>query len=195
MAKLLMMEGNIKKSRDRADSLGVRWASQVYSDAISAHFPEIKIDTVCAADPGASLPDWCNIDDYDGLVIGGSGLHAYDTDPAVTNQIELLKCFAETGKPILGSCWGLQIAVIAAGGRVGLSPNGREIVFARKIRLTEDGKNHPFMAGRAPYFDVPCIHYDEVTELPANATLLCSNDHSLVQGAIVPVGNSRVWAV
>jgi GMP synthase (glutamine-hydrolysing) len=34
-----------------------------------------------------------------------------------------------------------------------------------------------------------------VTNLPSGATLLASNDHSLVQAAVVPVGVSKVWAV
>jgi GMP synthase (glutamine-hydrolysing) len=50
-------------------------------------------------------------------------------------------------------------------------------------------------AGKGAVFDAPCIHYDEVTRLPDNATLLASNAHSVVQAAVVPVGRSEVWAV
>ena len=35
-----------------------------------------------------------------GFVVSGSALHAYDTDFAVTNQIELLKQAAEAGLPV-----------------------------------------------------------------------------------------------
>jgi GMP synthase (glutamine-hydrolysing) len=34
-----------------------------------------------------------------------------------------------------------------------------------------------------------------VRSLPGGAQLLCSNPHSSVQGAIVPLGRSSVWAV
>jgi len=44
-------------------------------------------------------------------------------------------------------------------------------------------------------FDAPCIHYDEVTRLPDNATLLAANAHSAVQAALIPLGRSTVWAV
>ena len=152
-------------------------------------------DWVNAADEGQMPPNGRAVTSYDGLIIGGSGLHAYDQTFAVTNQIEMLREFAQTGKPILGSCWGLQIAVIAAGGKVDLSPNGREIGFARKMQLTEAGKTHPFMAGKPDVYDAPCIHYDEITQMPEDAILLSGNAHSAVQAAIVPVEKSEVWAV
>lgn len=190
-----MMEGNNLASREKAKKLGVRTASEVYIEAIRAHFPDLEIDVVNAADRGEGLASGAVFTDYDGMVIGGSGLRAFEPTFEVTNQIEMLKAFAETGLPILGSCWGLQIAVIAAGGVVGPSPNGREIGFARKIMLNDAGRAHPYFAGKPRVFDAPCIHYDEITSLPGDATLLCSNAHSEVQGAIVPVGKSEVWAV
>ncbi|MEO0032968.1 MAG: hypothetical protein RIS94_2726, partial [Pseudomonadota bacterium] len=84
---------------------------------------------------------------------------------------------------------------VAAGGTVGRSPRGREVGFARKIRLTDAGKGHPMFARKAPVFDAPCIHYDEVTRLPEGATLLAANAHSAVQAAVIPLGRSEVWAV
>ena len=195
MTRLLMMEGNTLEKQAEATLLGVRNATEVYRQAIHAHFPDLELEVLHAADKGQSLPKGRSVDDYDGMVISGSGLHAYDDIFEVTNQIEWLKSFAQTGKPILGSCWGLQIAVIAAGGKVDLSPNGREIGIARKIGLTNAGRAHPFLTGKPALFDAPCIHYDEVTVLPEGSTLLASNAHSHVQAATIPVGKSEVWAV
>lgn len=195
MVKLLLMEGNPLALQKKARSLGVRTTSEIYTIAIHAHFPDLELDVLHAADKGQLLPEGRSLDDYAGMVITGSSLHAYDQSFEVLNQIEWLKTFAETGKPILGSCWGLQIAAIASGGKVEPSKNGREIGVARKILLTPEGKSHPFFANKPEVFDAPCIHYDEITELPEGSVLLCSNAHSLVQGAIVPVGNSEVWGV
>ncbi len=44
-------------------------------------------------------------------------------------------------------------------------------------------------------FDAPCIHDDEIESLPCGSTLLCSNAHSDVQGALIPVERSLVWGV
>ena len=61
---------------------------------------------------------------------------------------------------------------MAAGGEVAFNPKGREVGFARKILLNEAGAKHPMFKGKAPVFDAPCIHYDEVIRLPESATLL-----------------------
>jgi GMP synthase (glutamine-hydrolysing) len=195
MTKLLLMEGNPAAMRARAHELGVRTSSEVYAEAIAAHYPDFTLDVVNAADPDGTIPGGNSLGSYDGLVITGSALHAYDPEFAVTNQIAMLAAAGETGLPIFGSCWGLQIAVVAAGGTVEQSPKGREVGFARKIMPTEAGRGHPMLAGKGQVFDAPCIHYDEVTRLPGTATLLASNAHSAVQAALVPVGKSEVWAV
>ena len=195
MTRLLMMEGNTKDRRARAATLGVRSSSQIYRIAVHAHFPDIEIDVINAADEDGEIPHGRGFNDYDGFIISGSSLHAYDSDFAVTNQIAVLREAADAGLPILGSCWGLQIAAVAAGGEVGLSPNGREVGFARKIEKTSAGEFHPLLLARGVAYDAPCIHYDEVIRLPEGATLLATNDHSNVQAAVIPLGKSQVWAV
>ncbi|ODU70061.1 MAG: hypothetical protein ABT11_09755 [Novosphingobium sp. SCN 66-18] len=195
MTRLLLMEGNTADKRARAAELGVRSSSEIYALAILAHYPGFELDVVNAADADWAIPGGRSFADYDGFVVTGSSLHAYDREFAVTNQIAMLRDAAEAGLPVFGSCWGLQIAVMAAGGQVEYNPRGREVGFARKIVRTQAGADHPMFEGKGAVFDAPCIHYDEVTRLPDSATLLASNAHSLVQAAIVPVGRSEVWAV
>lgn len=195
MIRLLLMEGNTAERRARARSLNVRSSSEIYAEAISAHFPDIALDVLNGADEGEAMPEGRTWTDYAGLVITGSALHAYDDNFAVTNQVALVTQAADAGLPIFGSCWGLQIAAVAAGGVVEYNPRGREVGFARKIALNEAGRAHPMFARKASVFDAPCIHYDEVTRLPPGATLLASNAHSAVQAAVIPLGRSEVWAV
>lgn len=192
--RILMMEGNPIAVQQKAKSIGVDTASNVYTRAIRQFDTQVEIDIVNAAD-GEKVPPGKSYQDYAGMVISGSSLRAFEDSAEVKNQIDLLIDFAKTGKPILGSCWGLQIAAIAAGGEVGPSKNGRELGVARKIDLTPEGIEHTFMQGKPAFYDAPCIHYDEVTRLPNSATLLCGNAHSAVQGAIIPVENSEVWGV
>ncbi len=195
MTRLLLMEGNTAAFCARARGLKVRTTSEIYIEAIAAHYPDITLDVMHGADQGAAIPDGLSWADYAGFVITGSALHAYDAEFAVTNQIELLKQAAEAGLPVFGSCWGLQIAAIAAGGEVAFNPRGREVGFARKILLNEAGAAHPMFKDKALVFDAPCIHYDEVVRLPEGATLLASNAHSEIQAAVIPLANSEVWAV
>jgi GMP synthase (glutamine-hydrolysing) len=195
MPRLLLLDGNTVERQRAAVHKKSRSPGMVFADTLAVHFPDVDVDRVNAAEPGDVLPPGMALADYDGLAIGGSGLHAYDDAPEVTRQIELVRAFADTGGPILGCCWGLQIAVIAAGGTVRRSPKGREIVFARKITLTDTGRAHPMYAGKPSVFDAPCIHFDEIDSLPPDASLLCSNHHSEVQGATFALGRSEVWGV
>lgn len=195
MTRLLLLEGNTADKRARARELGVRNSSEIYAQAIAVHFPDIELDILNGADEGAKIPKGRALSDYHGFVVTGSSLHAYDRDFAVANQIALITEAAEKGLPIFGSCWGLQIAVMAAGGDVACHPKGREVGFARKIALTQAGLAHPMFRAKQTVFDAPCIHYDEVVRMPDGATLLASNSHSLVQAAVIPLGRSDVWAV
>ncbi len=58
--------------------------------------------------------------------------------------------------------WAAQIAVVAAGGKCGKNPKGREMGIGRKMGLTSEGRVHPMFVGRSTVFDAYISHYDEV---------------------------------
>jgi len=193
MVRLLLMEGGSAPLRARAQSLGQETSGEIYARALRAEWPDITIDTFFGADEGATPPH--PLDRYDGFVISGSALHAYEEVPEVTRQIEWVCRVGETGMPMLGSCWGLQIASVAAGGEVARNPARAEMGVARKIVPTGAGAMHPLMAGRIGAFDAPCIHYDDVVRLPQGSVLLATNAHCPVQAALIPVGRSRCFGL
>lgn len=195
MTRLLLMEGNVSASRQRAAALGVETPGEIYRRALIAENSELDIETIFGADAGAALPAGRQWEDYAGFVVSGSSLHAYDPEPAVTQQIDLVRQAAEAGLPILGSCWGLQIAAVAGGGTVARNVDRAELGIARKIVPTAQGQAHPLLAGRPAAFDAPCIHYDDVTLLPQGSVVLASNAHCPIQAAVIPLGRSEVWAL
>ena len=195
MLRLLLMEGNAREARQRAAALGVESPGEIYRRALLAEAPELEIEVLFGADPDAALPAGRQWSDYAGFVVSGSGLYAYDPEPAVTRQIEFVRQAAQSGLPILGSCWGLQIAAMAGGGMVARNVDRAELGIARKIAPTAVGRTHPLLAGRPAAFDAPCIHYDDVTLLPPGSVVLAANSHCSVQAAVIPLGRSEVWAV
>ncbi len=195
MDRLLLMDGNPLDRQQAAVAGGSRSPGMVYEDMLVSLFPDMQVDRINAAEPGDVLPANTALDDYDGLVIAGSSLHAYDATPEITRQIDMARAFGETGKPVLGSCWGLQIAVLAAGGDIRRSPNGRELIFSRDITLTPEGREHFLYSGKPDAFDAPCIHLDEVSVLPEGTVVLASNDHSRVQAATFTMGKSEFTGV
>src|SRR4051812_25981545 len=83
--------------------------------------------------------------------------------------------------PVWGSCWGLQLAVMALGGSVRRSPRGRELPIARAITTTDAGRADPLLASRPAVFDALCSHLDEIETLPANSRILAGNEVSAIQ--------------
>jgi GMP synthase (glutamine-hydrolysing) len=112
----------------------------------------------------------------------------------VIRQIELAKEVFAAGVPFFGSCWGLQVAVTAAGGEVRANPRGREFGFARRILLTDEGRQHPLFAGKPSAFEAPAIHRDEIASLPTGAATLAANDFGL-QAAAFDHGRGSFWGV
>ena len=116
-------------------------------------------------------------------LLTGSSLHIYRQEPAVTRQIELMRAIYASGTPCFGSCWGIQVGAVAAGGTVVANPKGREIGLARRITLTEAGRSHPLLAGRPLAFDAPAIHLDTIAVPPPGTTVLASNAYSTAHAA------------
>ena len=51
------------------------------------------------------------------------------------------------------------------------------------------------MAGREDGYSAPCIHRDEVQDLPQDATLIAQNDHCPVQAFACQTGGVDFWGV
>lgn len=185
--RLLIAEGNTQERCDEMTAIGSTIGSNAYTKSIKHVFPDASIDVIFAADQKASLPVGTSFNDYDGLILGGSALNI-PTDaenPKVINQVELAKAAFKSKIPFLGSCWGLQVAAYAAGGVVAINPRGREVGIARKISLTKPGRAAGFYEGKSDAFDSPCIHFDEVTHLPAGSIVLAENNHTGIQAALI----------
>ncbi|MGJ4970059.1 type 1 glutamine amidotransferase [Bradyrhizobium sp. HKCCYLRH1073] len=193
MLRLLVLEGNSLDGRRRWAEVAGATPSESYAAVLRALAPDAAIDIATPADADARLPQ--PIEAYQGIVITGSALNIYQREPESLRQIELVRAIFTQGVPMFGSCWGLQLACVAAGGEVSLNPAGREVGFARKIALTEAGRDHPMHAARGAVFDAPAIHSDIVTRLPPDATVTARNAMSEVQAAEIRSGRGRFWGV
>ena len=193
--RLLVIEGNTAESRAQQLAAGGTIASQGYADLLRDLLPGAFVDICYPADPAEKLPAGMALEGYDGVTITGSALHIYEGGPVITRQVELVRAVLAAGTPIFGSCWGLQVLAVAAGGSVRRNPNGRELGIGRGIRLTEPGRRHPMYVGKADVFDAVTIHLDEVETLAPGMTVLATNAVSQVQGAEVRCGDAVAWGV
>jgi GMP synthase (glutamine-hydrolysing) len=193
--RLLVMEGNTPENRAQHVAAGGSVASTGYAALLQELLPTAVVDICFPADPGANLPNGQALEGYDGVAITGSGLHVYEQSPAVTNQIELARAVLKAGTPVFGSCWGLQVLTVAAGGAVRKNPKGREIGFGRRMKLTEPGRKHPMYVGKPEVFNAPTVHLDEVEAVAPGTTVLATNEVSDVQSAEIRVNGAVAWGV
>ena len=192
--RILVIDGNVAEIRARqAAALGYDSGSG-YARVLRRIDPALRIEIVLAADARPVFPAGVGLADYDGVTMTGSALNVYNGGAPVTRQIELAQAVFAAGVPFFGSCWGLQVAVTAAGGEVRANPRGREFGFARRILLSATGERHRLFAGKPVTFEAPTIHRDEIASLPAGAVALATNDMGL-QAAAFTHGRGTFWGV
>jgi GMP synthase (glutamine-hydrolysing) len=191
---ICILNGYPRSSRENFDRSNVGHPHDMYADVLRHYAPGASIDVLFVADPDVSLPTGVALESYDAYIWTGSDLTIYHDDPRVIRQIELARAIFRVGRPMYGSCWGVQMAAVAAGGEVQKNPKGREWGIARDIRLTESGKNSLLHAGKPERFDGFIMHLDEVTRIPSCATLLATNKHTRVQALEVIYERGTFWA-
>ncbi len=192
--RLCIINGYPKPNREVLTRAGMCGADELYVRVLKKLLPDVRVETLFIADLDTSLPDARQAEGYDGFIWTGSNLTIYEDDPRVTRQIEFSRLIFAIGRPQFGSCWGLQMAAVAAGGEVRKNPRGREMGFARKLHLTAEGRRHPMYEGKPDVFDGFISHLDEVTRLPNGGVLLATNDHTRVQALEVRSGQGVFWA-
>lgn len=181
MTRFLILDAYSQQGRERLASGGVPLAGTMYRNMLQRHRPDSDSDIVCIADPQASLPQ--PLESYDAMLWTGSSLTIYENRPEVSKQIELARQAFKIGVPAYGSCWALQLAIVAAGGEVERSPHGLTFGISYGITLTPEGAAHPVYQGRAQVFDAFASHYDIVKTMSPTSQVLARSHRSNVQAA------------
>jgi len=171
---ILVIDGNRAATRAQQVAAGGQPTGEGYAEVLTRLAP-VRCEIVRPADGEVRLAAG-GLAGYDGVAITGSALNVYDGGAHIERQIELARAVFAHGMPFFGSCWGLQVAVQAAGGRVRPNPRGREFGFARRIELGEAGRAHPMFHGKPAVFEAITVHRDDVERLPEHAVVLATND-------------------
>ena len=125
--RILVVEGNTRAARETHRAAYGLTPSESYAAVLQDIEPGLVCDIALPADEGANLPDPAGLCAYDGIVLTGSHLNVYDATPDIRRQIELMRAVFASRTPSFGSCWGLQVAAVAAGGDVRANPAGWEV--------------------------------------------------------------------
>ena len=190
--RLLVAEGEPLNAREtRRRSVG-RSSGETFLDVLRQLEPSATVHRVKPSDRSKSDLGSLSIIDYDAVFLTGSPLHLWKETPEARRQIDFMRSVFKAATPAFGSCAGLQVACIAAGGSVRAMATP-ESGFARRIAATVAGQRHALLDGRPAAYDAPAVHTDEVEALPPGATLLATNSVSTVQAAEVRCGEGVFW--
>tara|TARA_R110000868_G_scaffold79875_1_gene227084 strand:+ start:530 stop:1327 length:798 start_codon:yes stop_codon:yes gene_type:complete len=193
--KLLIVEGNNEQTRLQRGAAGITPYHLTFQEMLKGLVPKAATGFAFPADGEMGLPTATELQNYDGVLWTGSSLSVLDDIPDVTRQLNFADEVFKSGVPFYGSCWGMQVATVVAGGKVALSGNGLEFGISKPIEVTASGKESPLFEHRKTPFTALCIHYDEVAEAPENAVILASNAHSKVQGMTFDYKNGSFFGV
>ena len=192
---LLVVEGNLQKENDNFRNNGIQTHAESLKDSLGYYEKDLNIDVFNPCSEKTFDKILPKLKKYDGLIWGGSSLNIYNDCIEIRRQISFMKeCFKNI-KNILAICWGMQVAVTAAGGKVKKSENGAHIGIANNIEINENGVNHPLYRLKDQKFNSPAFNFDEVVTLPEGAIHLASNKINKIQSVNFKSGVSDVWGL
>ena len=194
MKKILIVEGNIKEENKNFSNAGIQTHTESLKDSLSYLTNDLVIDVVNPSSDTDIQNFNNNLEKYDGLIWGGSSLNIYNDTPEIRKQIEFMKNCQNKVKNILAICWGMQVAVTAAGGQV-KKANNPHIGIAKEIEINKKGLSHPLYKNKDIRFNSPAFNFDEVVKLPENAVCLASNKVNKVQSLYFEIGKTKIWGL
>ena len=194
MKNILIVEGNLREENQSFSKVGIQTHTESLKDSLAYFTNELNFDVVNpSSDQNIQLIS-DKLENYDGLIWGGSSLNIYDDTPEIKKQIEFMKDCQKKVKKILAICWGMQVAVTAAGGQV-KKANNSHIGIANEIEVNENGIKHPLYINKDRKFNSPAFNFDEVVKLPKNGICLASNKINKIQSLYFEINDTKVWGL
>ena len=192
---ILVVEGNLEKENDNFRNNGIQTHAESLKDSLGYYTNDLNIEVFNPCSEKTFDNILPKLKKYEGLIWGGSSLNIYNDCIEIRRQISFMnECFKNI-KKILAICWGMQVAVTAAGGEVKKANNGAHIGIANDIEINENGLKHQLYRSKNKKFNSPAFNFDEVVTLPEGAIHLASNKINKVQSLIFKKGISDVWGL
>ncbi len=120
----------------------------------------------------------------------------YNGGPEIERQIELVRTGLDSGTPMFGSCWGLQVLTTAAGGVVRKNPQRprNRLRPPHRADRSRPRPRHVRPQGRRSSMHSPCISTRSRRWRP-NMQVLAANAVSQVQAAEIRYNGTTAWGV
>ena len=194
MHKILIVEGNLKEENQNFSSSGIQTHTQSLRDSLACFTENLDIDVINPSSDSDIDKKVKELNKYNGLIWGGSSLNIYNDTPEIRKQIHFMRECQKKVKNILAICWGMQVAVTAAGGEVKKSI-GAHIGIANDLTINNEGLKHPLYKDKINNFNTPAFNFDEVVTLPNNGICLASNKVNKIQSIYFEINNNKIWGL
>ena len=195
MKKILIVEGNLKEENQDFIYAGIPTHTESLKESISYFTNNLDIDVANPSSDQDISEKVKDLNKYDGLIWGGSSLNIYNDTIEIRRQLDFMKECQKKIKKILAICWGMQVAVTAAGGVVKKCDKGSHRGIAYNIEINQYGANHQICKDKQKKFNTPAFNFDEVVTVPEGATILSSNQINNIQGLNFKINSSNVWGI
>ena len=195
MKKILIVEGNLKEENQDFIDAGIPTHTESLKESISYFTNNLDIDVANPSSDQDISEKVKDLNKYDGLIWGGSSLNIYNDTIEIRRQLDFMKECQKKIKKILAICWGMQVAVTAAGGLVKKCDRGSHRGIAYNIEINQYGANHQIYKDKQKKFNTPAFNFDEVVTVPEGATILSSNQINNIQGLNFKINSSNVWGI
>ena len=192
--RILVVASETKDQRAERRRYADTASHESYAIALKVLRDDLEIDSTSCVDGGSQM-SLRDLGRFDGIVFPGSPIQMHQDNDETRRAASFMRLVFDAGTPSFGSCAGLQIAAVAAGGTTGPRQPGIEAALARNIMTTDDGRDHPMLAGRPPVWTAPAMHSSVVTALPPLARVLARNADTPVEAAEIRHGNGVFWGV
>ena len=192
---ILICEGNTPEEGKIFQKVGIPTHTESLKESLAYYNKDLKIDVLnpcLELNLNKIIP---KLKKYDGLIWGGSSLNIYNYTPEIRRQISFMKECFKSVKKILAICWGMQVAVTAAGGEVKKGAKGSHIGIASDVELTTEGLNNSLYKDKKNKFNTPAFNFDEVVTIPTDAIHLALNKINKIQGLNFKTGVSEIWGL
>ena len=191
---LLVVEGNLKEENQNFKNSGIQTHAESLKESLSYFTNDLNVDVFNPCSEKSFDKVLSDIKKYDGLIWGGSSLNIYNDCIEIRRQISFMKeCFKNI-KKILAICWGMQVAVTAAGGEVKKAEKSH-VGIANEIIINDEGIKYPIYKEKNNNFNSPAFNFDEVVKLPNNGICLASNKVNKVQSLYFEVGKTKIYGL
>ena len=191
---ILIVEGNLKEENENFSNVGIQTHTESLKESLNYFTKNIKFEVVNPSSD-QNLEQVINkLHLYNGLIWGGSSLNIYNDTPEIKRQLSFMNECQKKVKNILAICWGMQVAVTAAGGEVKKS-FGAHIGIANDLIINNEGLKHPLYKDKINNFNTPAFNFDEVVTLPKNGICLASNKVNKIQSIYFEINNNKVWGL